>query len=55
MDKTIASADEAAALVPDGATIMMGGFGLCGIPETLIAALHRRALTATLSTSSLAI
>ena len=42
MDKTIASADEAAALVPDGATIMMGGFGLCGIPETLIAALHRR-------------
>jgi 3-oxoacid CoA-transferase A subunit len=42
MDKQIASADEAVALVPDGATIMMGGFGLCGIPETLIAALHRR-------------
>ena len=42
MDKTIASADEAAALIPDGSTIMMGGFGLCGIPETLIAALHRR-------------
>ena len=38
----MASADEAVALIPDGATIMMGGFGLCGIPETLIAALHRR-------------
>jgi len=42
MDKVIASADEAAAMVPDGATIMMGGFGLCGIPENLIAALHKR-------------
>src|SRR5206468_2584315 len=28
--------------VPDGASILMGGFGLCGIPENLIAALHRR-------------
>jgi 3-oxoacid CoA-transferase subunit A len=27
-------------LVPDGATIMMGGFGLAGLPENLIAALH---------------
>jgi 3-oxoacid CoA-transferase A subunit len=42
MDKRIASADEAVALIPEGATIMMGGFGLCGIPETLIAALQRR-------------
>ena len=42
MNKLIASADDAVALIPDGATIMMGGFGLCGIPETLIAALHRR-------------
>src|SRR6188474_1013381 len=42
MDKQIGSADEAVALIPDGAAIMMGGFGLCGIPETLIAALHRR-------------
>jgi len=28
--------------VPDGASIMMGGFGLCGIPENLIGALHAR-------------
>jgi len=42
MNKQIGSADEAVALIADGATIMMGGFGLCGIPETLIAALHRR-------------
>jgi 3-oxoacid CoA-transferase subunit A len=42
MDKVLAGADEAVALIPDGATIMMGGFGLCGIPENLIAALHRR-------------
>src|SRR5438067_2502283 len=42
MNKVLASADEAVALVPDGATILMGGFGLCGIPENLIAALLRR-------------
>jgi 3-oxoacid CoA-transferase subunit A len=42
MNKVLQSADDAAALVPDGATIMIGGFGLCGIPENLIAALHRR-------------
>lgn len=37
-----ASADEAVADIPDGATILAGGFGLCGIPENLIAALVRR-------------
>jgi 3-oxoacid CoA-transferase subunit A len=42
MQKVLQSADEAAALVPDGATLMVGGFGLCGIPENLVAALHRR-------------
>ena len=42
MNKVLQSADEAAALVPDGATIMMGGFGVCGLPENLIAALHAR-------------
>ena len=42
MHKVIASADAAVALVRDGATIMMGGFGLAGIPENLVAALHRQ-------------
>jgi 3-oxoacid CoA-transferase subunit A len=42
MNKVLASADAAVALIPDGATILMGGFGLCGIPENLIAALHTR-------------
>src|SRR5437763_10755819 len=42
MNKVLAGAEEAVALIPDGATIMMGGFGLCGIPEHLIAALHAR-------------
>ena len=41
MNKVLATADEAVAVIPDGASIMMGGFGLCGIPEHLIAALHR--------------
>jgi 3-oxoacid CoA-transferase A subunit len=42
MTKVLPSADEAVALVPDGATILMGGFGLCGIPENLIQALLAR-------------
>ena len=42
MNKILRDAEEAAALIPDGATVMMGGFGLSGIPENLIAALHRR-------------
>ncbi len=42
MKKVVASADEAVRDIPDGATIMIGGFGLCGIPENLIAALVRR-------------
>ncbi len=40
MNKILASSDAAAALIPAGASIMMGGFGLCGIPENLIRALH---------------
>jgi 3-oxoacid CoA-transferase subunit A len=42
MNKVLADAAEAVASIHDGATIMMGGFGLCGIPENLIAALHAR-------------
>ena len=42
MDKTVASPDEAVADIFDGATLMAGGFGLCGIPENLIAALRRK-------------
>ncbi|NYG54448.1 3-oxoacid CoA-transferase subunit A [Nocardioides perillae] len=39
MDKVVASAAEAVADVPDGATLAVGGFGLCGIPSVLIEAL----------------
>jgi len=42
VNKVLASAAEAVERIPDGATILMGGFGLCGIPETLIAALRAR-------------
>jgi len=42
MNKVIASAREAVAGIPEGATILMGGFGLCGIPENLITALKER-------------
>ncbi len=39
MDKVVASASEAVADIPDGATLAVGGFGLCGIPSALIEAL----------------
>ena len=42
MDKTIASADEAIRDIRDGMTVAVGGFGLCGNPENLIHALHRK-------------
>ncbi|MBV9339715.1 MAG: succinyl-CoA--3-ketoacid-CoA transferase, partial [Acidobacteria bacterium] len=42
MNKVVASSDEAVRDISDGATIMIGGFGLCGIPENLIRALVRR-------------
>jgi 3-oxoacid CoA-transferase subunit A len=42
MNKVVASTDEAIRDVFDGATIMVGGFGLCGMPENLIRALHRK-------------
>ena len=42
MHKVVANADEAIRDVFDGAVIMVGGFGLCGIPENLIRALVRK-------------
>jgi 3-oxoacid CoA-transferase subunit A len=42
MNKVLRSADEAVARIPDGATLMVGGFGVCGNPENLLAALLRR-------------
>ena len=42
MNKVCASVDEAVADIADGSSLMIGGFGLCGIPENLIAALIRK-------------
>jgi len=42
MNKVLTTADAAVADIPDGATIMLGGFGLCGVPENLIRALVRK-------------
>lgn len=42
MNKVVANADEAVKDIHDGAVIMLGGFGLCGIPENCIAALVRK-------------
>jgi 3-oxoacid CoA-transferase subunit A len=39
VDKVVASAAEAVADIPDGASLAVGGFGLCGIPSVLISAL----------------
>ena len=42
MDKRVASADVAIEKLSDGATILLGGFGTCGIPENLIAAVRSK-------------
>ncbi|MFJ4682186.1 CoA transferase subunit A [Streptomyces sp. NPDC088789] len=42
MDKVVASAAAAVADVPDGASLAVGGFGLSGVPNVLIRALHER-------------
>jgi len=42
VNKVLESADAAVHDIPDGVTLMVGGFGLCGNPENLISALHRR-------------
>jgi 3-oxoacid CoA-transferase subunit A len=42
VNKVFATADDAVADIFDGATVMLGGFGICGIPENLIRALVRK-------------
>jgi len=42
MNKVVSSAEEATRDIQDGATLMVGGFGLCGVPEDLIEALARK-------------
>jgi 3-oxoacid CoA-transferase subunit A len=42
MNKRVGDADAAISHIEDGATILLGGFGLCGTPENLIAALRRK-------------
>ena len=44
MDKTYPSADAAVADMTDGITLMAGGFGLCGNPEHLIVAIHKKGI-----------
>ncbi|WP_448635274.1 CoA transferase subunit A [Pedobacter panaciterrae] len=42
INKVVAGADEAISDIKNGSTLMLGGFGLCGIPENCIAALVRK-------------
>lgn len=44
MNKVIATADEAISDIMDGAVLMLGGFGLCGIPENCIAAIVKKGI-----------
>jgi 3-oxoacid CoA-transferase/3-oxoacid CoA-transferase subunit A len=44
IDKRVKDADDAVRDIPDNATLMLGGFGLCGIPENSIAALLKRGI-----------
>mgnify|MGYP000256152315 CR=1 FL=1 len=46
IQKTVKSAEEAVADISDGAKLMMGGFGLCGIPENCIQALLKKEVQA---------
>ncbi|WP_116114167.1 CoA transferase subunit A [Austwickia chelonae] len=45
MDKVVSHATEAVQDIPDGASLAVGGFGLCGIPSALIQALYDRGTT----------
>ncbi len=44
LNKIVGNADEAIKDIQDGATIMLGGFGLCGIPENSIAAIVKKGI-----------
>src|SRR6201989_2108315 len=44
MNKVVANADEAIRDIESGSTLMLGGFGLCGIPENCIAALVQKGI-----------
>ncbi len=44
MNKVVVDASAAVADIPDGAVLMLGGFGLCGIPENCIAALVKKGI-----------
>jgi len=45
MNKVVSGAEEAISDITDGAVLMLGGFGLCGIPENCIAALVKKKVT----------
>lgn len=45
MDKTVATAHEAVADIPEGASLAVGGFGLSGVPNVLIQALYERGVS----------
>ena len=45
INKVVTDADAAVANIPDGAVLMLGGFGLCGIPENCISALLRKGIS----------
>jgi len=42
MNKIIPTTDEAVHDIYDGSTVMVGGFGICGVPDELLAALVRK-------------
>ena len=44
MNKVVAGAEEAIKDIPSGATLMLGGFGLCGIPENCISAIVKKGI-----------
>ena len=52
MDKVVASAADAVADIGDGASLAVGGFGLCGIPSVLIAALYEQGSTGLVTVSN---